>query len=67
MSKLAIESVSRIFPGLRRSVPTKALEPIVARRAGSLSPRQISAADFDVAFITPVQAGQRPISPGACE
>ena len=28
MSKLLIESVSRIFPGLRRSVPTKALEPI---------------------------------------
>src|SRR6266567_9472768 len=28
VSKLAIESVSRIFPGLRRSVPTKALEPI---------------------------------------
>jgi NitT/TauT family transport system ATP-binding protein len=28
VSKLVIESVSRIFPGLRRSVPTKALEPI---------------------------------------
>ena len=27
MSKLAIESVSRIFPGVRRGKPTRALEP----------------------------------------
>ena len=28
MSKLAIENVSRIFPGVRRGAPTRALEPI---------------------------------------
>jgi hypothetical protein len=37
-----------------RSFPAEALKAIVARRAGSLSPPQISSADFDVAFITPV-------------
>ena len=27
MSKLAIENVSRVFPGVRRGAPTRALEP----------------------------------------
>src|SRR4029077_19957924 len=34
--------------------PVDALEAAVKRRAGSLNPYQISASDFDVAFLTPV-------------
>ena len=39
----------------RRSSPAVALDEVVRRRAGSLSPAQISSADFDIAFLTPVQ------------
>ena len=35
-------------------VPEAALKDAVQRRAGSLNPYQMSSADFDVAFITPV-------------
>lgn len=38
-----------------RPFPVGALNDIVQRRAGSLHPYQMSASDFDVAFITPVQ------------
>jgi S1-C subfamily serine protease len=34
--------------------PVEALKDAVSRRAGSLSPYQISSSEFDVAFITPV-------------
>jgi S1-C subfamily serine protease len=34
--------------------PVEALKDAVARRAGSLSPYQISSSEFDVSFITPV-------------
>ena len=37
------------------SSPAVALDEVVRRRAGSLSPAQISSADFDIAFLTPVQ------------
>jgi S1-C subfamily serine protease len=37
-----------------RPSPVNALKDAARRRAGSLSPYQLSAADFDVAFITPV-------------
>lgn len=36
--------------------PLDALEDAVRRRAGSLKPYQMSSSDFDIAFITPVQA-----------
>jgi S1-C subfamily serine protease len=44
-----------------RPYPTKALEGVVASRAGSLNPYQTSSANFDIAFLTPVHvhAGQR--------
>ena len=35
--------------------PVDALKDAVKRRTGSLNPYQISSADFDIAFITPVQ------------
>ena len=35
--------------------PVEALKDAVKRRTGSLNPYQISSADFDIAFITPVQ------------
>jgi len=35
--------------------PREALEDAAKRRGGSLNPYQISSADFDIAFITPVQ------------
>jgi S1-C subfamily serine protease len=38
------------------AVPEATLKDAVKRRAGSLNPYQMSAADFDVAFITPVIA-----------
>jgi hypothetical protein len=38
-----------------RPVSVEALKDVVQRRAGSLSPYQASSADFDIAFITPVQ------------
>jgi S1-C subfamily serine protease len=38
-----------------RSSPAVALDEVVRRRAGSLSPAQISSADFDISFLTPVQ------------
>jgi hypothetical protein len=37
-----------------RPFPVSALKDVAERSAGSLSPYQISASDFDVAFITPV-------------
>jgi S1-C subfamily serine protease len=37
-----------------RPFPVEALKDAVQRRAGSLNPYQISSADFDIAFITPV-------------
>jgi S1-C subfamily serine protease len=37
-----------------RPFPVKALEDSAQRRAGNLSPYQMSSSDFDVAFITPV-------------
>jgi hypothetical protein len=37
-----------------RPFPVSALEELAQRRAGSLSPYQMSASDFDVAFMTPV-------------
>jgi S1-C subfamily serine protease len=37
-----------------RPFPVTALKDAVQRRAGSLSPYQMSSSDFDVAFITPV-------------
>jgi len=37
-----------------RPYPDGALDEAVKRRAGSLSPYQLSASDFDVAFLTPV-------------
>ena len=37
-----------------RPVPVAALNDIVQRRVGSLNPYQMSATDFDIAFITPV-------------
>jgi S1-C subfamily serine protease len=37
-----------------RPFPVDALEDAAKRRAGSLSPYQMSSSDFDVAFITPV-------------
>ena len=37
-----------------RPFPVNALKDAAQRRAGSLSPYQMSSADFDVAFITPV-------------
>jgi S1-C subfamily serine protease len=37
------------------SSPAVALDEVVRRRAGSLSPAQTSSADFDIAFLTPVQ------------
>jgi S1-C subfamily serine protease len=37
-----------------RPFPVAALEDAAKRRAGSMSPYQMSSADFDVAFITPV-------------
>jgi S1-C subfamily serine protease len=37
-----------------RPFPVEALKDAVQRRAGSLSPYQMSSSDFDVAFITPV-------------
>jgi Trypsin-like peptidase domain len=44
----------------QRPFPGEALKAIVQRRAGSLSPYQLSSADFDIAFITPVQVyGER--------
>ena len=44
-----------------RPYPAKALEDLVARRAGNLNPPRISSSDFDIAFLTPVHvyAGQR--------
>ena len=39
-----------------RPFPVDALKDEVQRRAGSLSPYQMSASDFDIAFITPVLA-----------
>jgi hypothetical protein len=36
------------------SVPTSTLKDAAQRRAGSLNPYQVAAADFDIAFITPV-------------
>jgi hypothetical protein len=47
-------SVSRLPVEPARPFPADALEAAVKRRAGSLSPYQISASDFDVAFLTPV-------------
>ena len=38
----------------RESFPADALKASVDRRAGSLSPYQMSSADFDIAFLTPV-------------
>ncbi len=38
-----------------RSSSSIALEDLVRRRAGSLSPAQVSSSDFDIAFLTPVQ------------
>jgi S1-C subfamily serine protease len=35
--------------------PATALKDVVQRRVGSLNPYQMSASDFDIAFITPVQ------------
>lgn len=46
-----------------RSFPVDALKEIVARRAGGLSPPQMSFADFDVAFITPVHTFGAQLSP----
>ena len=37
-----------------RPFPVDALKDAAARRAGSLSPYQMSSSDFDIAFITPV-------------
>jgi hypothetical protein len=37
-----------------RPLPVNALKDMVQRRAGSLSPYQMSSSDFDVAFMTPV-------------
>lgn len=37
-----------------RPFPVDALEDAAKRRAGSLSPYQMSSSDFDIAFITPV-------------
>ena len=37
------------------SSPAVALDEVVRRRAGSLSPAQVSSDDFDIAFLTPVQ------------
>jgi hypothetical protein len=37
-----------------RPFPISALEDAAKRRAGSLSPSQMSSSDFDIAFITPV-------------
>ena len=37
-----------------RPFPVDALDAAVQRRAGSLSPYQLSSSDFDVAFLTPV-------------
>ncbi|MGQ0737154.1 MAG: trypsin-like peptidase domain-containing protein [Acidobacteriota bacterium] len=37
-----------------RPIPVEVLEASVERRAGSLSPYQVSSSDFDIAFITPV-------------
>jgi S1-C subfamily serine protease len=38
----------------RRPFPTNDLKAAAQRRAGSLSPPQLSSSDFDIAFITPV-------------
>ena len=46
------------FPSTRSRTPRK-------RRAGSLSPYQMSSSDFDVAFITPVLDLRRAVSVGA--
>ena len=48
-----------------RPFPAAALKDAVQRRAGSLNPYQISSADFDVAFITPllVYGSQYPPEP----
>jgi|KBSMisStaDraftv2_1062788.scaffolds.fasta_scaffold02929_5 S1-C subfamily serine protease len=47
--------------------PVETLKDAVQRRAGSLNPYQISSADFDIAFITPVLAygAQHPPDPAA--
>ena len=37
-----------------RPFPADALAAAVKRRAGSLSPYQMSSSDFDIAFLTPV-------------
>ena len=47
-------SVTRLPVEPLQPFPTDALEAAVKRRAGNLSSYQLSASDFDVAFLTPV-------------
>ena len=47
-------AASRLPVEPAKPFPVDALKQIVARRAGSLLPYQISSSDFDIAFITPV-------------
>ena len=60
MSKLAIENVSRIFPGVRGGAPTRALEPTTSRRRQRLRhhPRTFRLRQVDAAA-----AGRRARSP----
>ena len=47
--------------------PVEALKEAVKRRAGSLNPYQISSSEFDIAFITPVQAYGAQHPPGQAD
>jgi S1-C subfamily serine protease len=54
MSGAAAPDGTRLPVEPARAFPAAALEEAVQRRAGSLSPYQMSSSDFDIHFITPV-------------
>jgi len=55
LSSLAAPSASPLPVEPAQPFPVSALKEAAERRAGSISPYQMSSSDFDIAFMTPVQ------------